>query len=52
MNCDAQILYNHTYRESEDYYVFELNETEVTEISDGQVSGFDGDNDLNQMHRL
>lgn len=38
--------------ELEEIYVFELEETKVAEIGDGEVSGLDGDDELNQLHRL
>lgn len=34
------------------YYIFELEKTEITEIGDSNAGGFDGDDDLNQLHRL
>lgn len=33
-------------------YVFELEEAEVAEIRDSEVSRLDGDDDLDELHRL
>lgn len=33
-------------------YVFELEKTKVAEVGDSEVSGLDGDDELNQLHRL
>lgn len=32
--------------------IFELKEAKVAEVGDSAVSGFDGDDELNQLHRL
>ena len=33
-------------------YVFELEEAKLSEVGNGLMSGLDGDDDLNQLHRF
>lgn len=39
-------------KKGKETYVFELEEAEVAEVGDGKVCGLDGDDDLDELHRL